>query len=427
MLRNLVVSREGKIGLVTTVIVVAFLANCCLYYYWTFWAHAAYPHNTFLVNGLFGDYFGSAEAWRHGQFNNVGYGMAYFPGTFLFLAPFAIFSPTIVSALVFAAFVTSFTLIYTFFNVKTDNVVTSIRDAAIIVLMSYPLLFEITTLNLEGIVFVFVCLFIFLYRRGDWAPAAFCLAAAASMKLFPAVFLVLYVRDRRWRDLAACIALAIALSFLPLLIFDGGFFGPGQLPGYLHRLHESLGMYSALMIFSVSGMHFGHSLLNAWQAVAGPYYPGTSKILWPYMVFAAACFLAAAAYVTFVEKILWRRVAVLTIAMCLLPFTSTDYKLMYFLIPLYLFINHRAEPGEWRLDLTFIIMFSLLLIPKAALYSDLWGDVYGSMNTVINPLVMIAMLATIIWSGFARTKAGASGDMRERDASRKLAGSHVTG
>jgi hypothetical protein len=396
-------TRERKIAFIAAIIVVAFFANWLYYYYWSFFGMAEYPYNSFLPkSGPFGDYYGSASAWRAAGFESVGYGMAYFPSTFLFLQPFSLIANIDVSAWIFVSLVACFTVAYTFLNVRTRDVAASVRDTVIIALMSYPLLFEVSTGNVEGILFAFLCLFMAAYRRREFRVATAFLAAASSMKLFPAVFLVLYIKDRRWREIAWFAAFVAALSLLPLLIFQGGIFAPGGLPAYLDRLHQSLAMYSNLMIIEVPGMHYGHSLLNGVRAALGPYFPDMHVLAKPYLAFAGLTFLLLSLYVIFVENVLWKRVTVLTIAMCLLPYTSTDYKLLELFIPLFLFINDAEVRGEERLETAYLTIFALLLIPKTPFY--VWGDGWASMNTILNPLLMIAMLGLIIWGGLKRRR-----------------------
>ncbi|GAC1411915.1 MAG: hypothetical protein NVSMB64_22010 [Candidatus Velthaea sp.] len=400
---RLIGSRERKITFVATVIATAFIANCFYYYFWSFYGHAAYPYNTFLVNGLFGDFSGSASAWRGGQFNAVGYGMAYFPSTFLFMAPlFNLFEVT-AGQWIFAVIILAVILIYTFLNVRTDTIMGSVRDMVIFGLMSYPVHFEIVTGNLEGVLFIFLVLFIYFYAQGKPTLAAVFLAAAASMKLFPAVFLVLFIKDRRWRGFGWCIAFIVIFSIVPLLIFPGGILGPDGIVGFWNRFSKSVGMYSDLMIFSIAGMHYGHSLLNGWEAAMAPFPLNVHAISKPYAVFAGITFLLLAAYVVRVEQVLWRSVAILALSMCLLPYTSTDYKLLDLMIPMYLFLNYRTEHSEGSFDLIVASLFALLMISKTPFY--VWGNGWGSMNVILNPLIMVAIIATIVWAGFRRRQA----------------------
>jgi hypothetical protein len=96
------------------------------------------------------------------------------------------------------------------------------------------------------------------------------------------------------------------------------------------------------------------------------------------------------------EKELWRKVALLALAMILLPQVSPDYKLMHVFIPLFLFIN---KPAAQRRDVLYTILFALLLIPKS--YLRLAPFPEASSSLLLNPLIMLALAGVIVSEGIA--------------------------
>jgi hypothetical protein len=119
-----------------------------------------------------------------------------------------------------------------------------------------------------------------------------------------------------------------------------------------------------------------------------------------YIKIAIIMFLSIAAYVVFLEKDFWKRVAILVIAMLLLPQVSADYKLIHIFIPLFLYIN---APRPSRLDWLYIVLFGLLLIPKdyyllSKVFSE-GGTADISISVIINHIVLIIMLLLIIGTG----------------------------
>ncbi len=117
-------------------------------------------------------------------------------------------------------------------------------------------------------------------------------------------------------------------------------------------------------------------------------------------------------YVIFVERALWRRTAVVTFALLLLPHISADYKLLHVFLPLYLFLN--AEDHS-KLDPVYLGLFGLLLIPKDYLYftqvvSDARGAHDVSVSVPANIIILIAMTGLIAVTGIAaRRRAAGSG------------------
>ena len=395
-----IATRDRQIGVLALIVGGAFLANVLFYFYRVKFGGVVYPFNSFLPNGLFGDFFGSYNAWMAGGFATASYGMAYFPSTFLFLQPFLLIPNPLVSAICFSILVVGFTLGYAYRSIRSANTVGSWCNAILISLTSYPLLFEVATGNVEGLLFAFLVFFVYFYRAEKFAIAACFLAAAASMKLFPAVFVVLFVADRRWRELAYFAGFTAFFTLAPLLLFYGGQYGPGGFAGYFERLHQSELAYSNLMIMTIAGMHYGHSLLNGLQAALGPFFPSGAYGAKLYAFFTVVVFALVSLYVVYVERVFWKRIALLTVAMCILPYTSTDYKLLEIFIPLFLFINRTDASRSDPLDRTYLVLFALLLIPKTPLY--LWHDGSASLNTVLNPLIMIVIVGLIVVSGLRR-------------------------
>ena len=153
-------------------------------------------------------------------------------------------------------------------------------------------------------------------------------------------------------------------------------------------------MYFDLMVVNLAGNHFGHSLLNAARVVTGQTKPLSQFLLNGYMVFVMACFAGVALYVVKYEPLFWKRVALLVCAMCLLPYTSGDYKLLHFYMPLFLFINQNdGDP----LDSLYIALFSLLMIPKS--YLKFYHLDFYTSNVPLNAGVMLVMVAAIIGTG----------------------------
>ena len=235
-------------------------------------------------------------------------------------------------------------------------------------------------------------------KRGHPFWTSLFLAIPVSMKLFPAVFFVLMLSDKRYKDIFYTILWIIILTVVPLLIFQGGILD--GFSGYIERFEFSQNMYQELMVMTTAGIHFGHSLLGAIRIIFGQYMPPMTSILLPYLVFALILFGILSFYIIKCEKVLWKKIVLLVIAMCLLPYTSGDYKLIHFLIPLFVFIN-TVDKG--RLDSGYVLLFGLLLIPKDYVYFSK-SDPFYTLGPIMNPCLMIAFVLLIVISHFRHRK-----------------------
>jgi hypothetical protein len=106
------------------------------------------------------------------------------------------------------------------------------------------------------------------------------------------------------------------------------------------------GVQTALMN-ATRDPRFGHSFWGIVASLSSEIDPWFYARVAPtvYVIAAVAAFIAVAAFVVFVERDLWRRLAMLLIAGLTLPFMSYDYTLVHMLLPLMLVIGApESEP-----------------------------------------------------------------------------------
>lgn len=347
----------------------------------------------------FEDFFNPLYGWEHfhffagdpGRGEEVRHLFIYFPATYVFFNVFSIFKRE--AALAFYLIIFSiYFLFYSSSNLKIEKRAPSIQDGLICLFFSFPTMFMMTTGNIEGVVFISLSLFIFFYQKGKMIFSAFLLGVAIAMKLYPAVFLVLLIADKHYKEMFYTIGFIVILTLFPLLVYDGGF--NGGIFNYWNRLMGNLARYNEIFIIKGIGIAWGNSLFNAVRILLGPYFPEVSSLIRPWVLSVAIVFPLLAAYVIFIEKVLWKRVTVLLVAMNTLTFISADYKLLHIFIPLFLLVNNESED---RYDFGYLFLMSLLLIPKN--YFELYNKPSFGLTFVLDPLIMIIIASFIIVSG----------------------------
>ena len=271
---------------------------------------------------------------------------------------------------------------------KRETAGKTVSAVTLLALFSYPAMYLLSRGNFELFVFIFLYLSVYFYRRGKFSASALLLALSMSYKPFSAVFLFLFISDKRYRHALAVAAGSVALSFVCALFLQGGVIDN------LRQLASNMGQYQREYVFTFYGMVFGHSLFGA-AKLAGYLFCGNFPAP-PSAAFVNAYFVAALVaaagivYFVFREKALWKKTALLVSAMTLLPFVSGDYRLIHFLIPLFLFIDEKEDSG---FDLAYAALFGLLLVPKH------WYYFYGteiSVSALLTPLLILALLWCII-------------------------------
>lgn len=236
------------------------------------------------------------------------------------------------------------------------------------------------------LVFIFLFLSVFFYRRGHFYLASVFLAFAAS-KIFALVFLLLFLSDKRYKPLFFCVFLVLLSHAVSLIFLEGGMLGN------IKAMIGNQEQYVLHYVIGDEGLYCGNSLFGMGKYMLyglGLAFPG-DKTSYVFLWYRLCCFIAVLLFVlggyhvVFREKVLWRKVAVLVFFMDLLPLVSGDYKLLHLFIPLYLFIN--SEESYWN-SLFYTLMFGLLLVPKAYIHLNVLAE--ASSTVLLNPLLMLA-------------------------------------
>ncbi|MDD4003877.1 MAG: glycosyltransferase 87 family protein [Elusimicrobiaceae bacterium] len=262
---------------------------------------------------------------------------------------------------------------------------------------SYPVIYLLHRGNLELI--AFPCLFagIYFYDKKKYAAAALGIGLAAACKVYPAIFFFLFVTDRKMRWAALSAAICAAVTVAGFMYFHNG------LAQNISAMLATMRAYNAEYVGKGYGLVFGHSLYGALQAVRcwilgiEPVYSSPRLIkFYPYIAAALGLFTLRRVWL---EKELWKKVALLTAAMLALPYVSADYRLISLFAPLYLYFK---AGYNGRYACAYLWIFGLLLVPKNFLY---FCEPEVSLSAALNPLLLGALAALIVREQIAGRKA----------------------
>ncbi len=391
--------RDTKIRNISSIILVGFIISIFYHYFMGFYLNLPYPYNTFLFTPVdrFADFFvlydlmqfrepyiGIHLSAQYPLLNVISFGFRILPrgaSLVLYLVMF-----------LFALII--FTALYTYRGKYKEH----ISEICNISLLTYPVLFTIDRGNLEGLVLISLLAFVYCYQTKKYLLSVFFLSIAIAMKLFPVFLVVLYLSDRKYKEIILTGLFTVLITIISLFFFLGGFFenltvlvGGANLVHLNRFLTDGIMVQRGISIFTLLKIFFIET--NLLQ------YINIGEFLGIYIKIAMIVFLFFAAYVVFLEKEFWKKVAILVIAMLILPQVSADYKLIHIFIPLFLFINSSKQS---RLDWTYLIMFGLLLIPKdyyilPKVLSDGGADI--SVSVIINILILMIMPIVIMYTG----------------------------
>jgi len=375
--------KSDRIFTVVFIIVAGFALSVIFHYSMgNYFGFNSYPHNTFLFTPAdkFNDFFNIYRATEHlNPYSNPL--CCYFPFTYMPVYLLTLIPEKLALAILVGIFICSVYYIVYRSNSRADKYLKNLC-AFSFTFMSYPVLFTIDRGNLEIIVFLFLAIFFYYYQAGDDKKSVFFLALASAMKLYPGIFVVLFLADRKYKSAAYTVVIAIVVSLVSASILSGGIFGS------LQGLQQNLAYFKQTYFFSGAGVQHNNSIYGIFNIIH-KIIPSAAPILGFYSIIALAIFVFVSMYIIFVEKQFWKRTALLVFMMLLLPQVSFDYKLIHVIFVVMLFFKSQEVD---RHDVFYAMFLGLLLIPKD--YILLKSDI--SIAVLLNPLIMVLIAARIM-------------------------------
>ena len=198
----------------------------------------------------------------------------------------------------------------------------------LLVLLSWPLFFAIQRGNIEGLTWMLVAGAVWFYARGKSTVSALLIGVAGSVKFYPILFALLFLRRRAgWRYcltavLAAGVTTVVALRFLEPDVVD------------CYR-RESVAVHQFVHDYSeiYSAATWDHSIFGAVKDATHRYRPDYGRELTIY--YAVAFTAASLSYGLRVRKLPdGNQILFLSCAAITLPPTSFDYTLLLLYIPI---------------------------------------------------------------------------------------------
>ena len=263
---------------------------------------------------------------------------------------------------------------------------------------SYPILFVMDRGNIEVYLWLVLALGVWAYMRGGWTLAATLFGVAASMKLYPAVYLGLLLAKKRYKAFFFGILVAILATIVSLWIL-----GPTIHLAYLgvnQRLHNFGSTYVSTT--QPGGIGFDHSLFSLVKASLPDHnYQAYASFYLP--------FAAVVGIVVYFWRI-WRlprinQVLALTIAAVVLPPISYEYTLIHLYIPWALLTLYAVETAESSGSLQRVrglgfcfVCFAFLMTPESYFIVD-----KIRFSGQLKALVLVALFVAALRYPFAET------------------------
>jgi len=398
-------SKEERICLLVLIVVVGFSIAVAYHYAMAFYWVGTWPASTFLFepSSRFSDF--TLVVRQSARLDPFGEDIGGFAGS-----PFAqfvgyLFSVIRPASLRLPIFLGSFFIglilmvKHSLYGLKPRLTSHQLLAIFATVFLTYPVLFAADRANFDLLVLPCLFLFALTYARQQYKASTLFLGLAIALKPYTAIFILLYVFDRRYRDTLLVLFNVVFLSVLSLALFKDGLYVETQ--KYFHALsrHASDSSFGSEIVYTsdlfslltVAARPIGH-VLHSGSLMCLTDHPNTR------VAYAIAALIISAYFAIHLwqkPRPLWKTMAVLSILILLLPFNSHDYRLIYLFVPTLMYL---ATSESTRHDLLIVVLWGLLLVPKAYYH-------FGSLQNismVINPLLLIGLLICVVPDAFSR-------------------------
>lgn len=274
----------------------------------------------------------------------------------------------------------------------------SLSSIIMMVLFSYPFIFVVDRGNPEIIMLPIMLCFIYHYLWGNRKTALISIAFCISMKLTPALFGFLYLKDKKYKDFFLLIGLTLILTILSLYLFS--YLNPGTtMMDHLNRMVLNQKLFTDHYGKTTEGMSFSHSLFSGIKYfVLWNESPKSlsiiEKILPLYTLMTLFSAIGLGLWIILKKSSSRVAISLIISLMLLLPHMSADYKLLHILTlaVLWFWDDSRQDRNLFFMK----ISIALLLIPKAYFFHRSFAE--ANVGVLINPILIIGLMCLLIHS-----------------------------
>ena len=256
-------------------------------------------------------------------------------------------------------------------------------------LCSYPFAFEFEQANMEWIIWLVVVIGLWAFLHHHNYSAAVCVGIVGALKLYPVIYVALFIPRRLYRHCALAFAVAAIVTLAGLWLVNP------DIRASWTATQQGIARFNLVYIVEYREIRFDHSLFALVK------FLGTFRgrpIAINNLQWGLARYLPVAGLAGFVIWLLRIRllplinqVLCLTIATILLPPVSYDYTLLHLYIPwalLVLFTLDSQERLTRGLTATFCC-FAILLAPETEF---IWhGQSFGGQIKAVTLLVLFTL------------------------------------
>ena len=317
--------KTTKIRALSCIICVGFIVALVFHYIMGAYFHLPVPYNTFTsVPRLepFTDFTGLINYLKKSApFAHPNIWVNYFPLAYIFLSPFTLIKNELIS---YSIYFSTFLFFWIYINVKVlrcKNLskLENFQNMFFLVFLSYPFIILFDSGNFDMMIFLFISAFIYFFKSKKFLISAIFIALANAIKPFTWIFLIIFLFEKKYKELILSIILSILLIFGGFMVLKDGFFTQVKV------LLINLNLTKKFYIYSTDGGLSGNSSslfmsLKTLNDLFKPHFYVKIPVLINICKYIGLIVTSSSIFFAWKEKVFWKKVALLTFCMLTLSF-----------------------------------------------------------------------------------------------------------
>tara|TARA_Y100000768_G_scaffold296196_1_gene230023 strand:+ start:14854 stop:16827 length:1974 start_codon:yes stop_codon:yes gene_type:complete len=408
---------ELKLNIILIIIVIGFAVSIIYKIILVSGFNIGYPQNIpymFKPNTTFGDYFTNYDQsilletyWNKENAIPAN----YFPLAYILTYPLTLIDSNFgfegrdigLFIFLFTTFPIAFLINYYYLNKleHMEKMYKKIISVIILSILNYAFLFCFDRANYEIILYVLISISLIFFIKRKFFSFIFFIILATMIKPYAAIFSLLLINVY---DIKKSIIYYAVFTFLFFTIFIFLlFFFSGTFEKNFINLVKNFDLVNN--VYNDGFLHyFSLSILEPIKYL--DYFLNfiNVRLVTNLIVYTT---LMCSLVVFFMENYLWKKVAFLTcLIVCLTPI-AYDYKLILFMLPILLFISSNEKESVEK-NISYAVLFGLILIPKDYYYfvsiGDLVSNNYTSISVILNPILIYSLAVLLFFDMFKYVK-----------------------
>lgn len=262
-------------------------------------------------------------------------------------------------------------------------------------LMSSGFIFHIVRSNMIILSLLFILFFVF--GKDSKKPfvrelSLLSLAVAAAIKIYPALFGLVLLKEKRYRESMRTVVYGMLFFFLPFLVTGG-------LTSGIRQMVENLQNLSSL----VASLGFGYSVsfgntIRLALALAGADTDTAALIA---RIGTNLLLLAGLGSIA-VQKKTWKTYGLITLLIIAYPDVSYQYTLIFMIVPLMLFLDKKEAfcKGDIGYLTLFVCILAPIFLPHNVLFAQLESPYPVTVAIFVESVALMVFTIILIAGGF---------------------------